>query len=271
MDGRFVAYEQRLASAYKDIYLRDLLTGSTTLVSTNVLATPDNGGNGNSYSPQISYDGRYVVFASQASNLVSDDTNRIADIFVYDRAQGVTLLVSRSPQTGGPADGLSTAPVLAPDGRTVVFVSFASDLASGDFNHTRDIYVLRLGGPDTDADGMDDDWEMAYFNILSRDGTGDFDGDGWTDLQEFRAGTDPTDRGSILRVLTIDSLDGRTRTILWTAQPGRAYRVQFKRDVMDADWVDLPGIVTATGTTGSKEDTSAVGQLRRFYRVVLEL
>src|SRR5206468_10404748 len=135
--------------------------------------------------------------------------------------------------TCGVADGLSTAPVLAQDGRTVVFVSFASDLVSGDFNHTRDIYLLRLGGPDTDADGLDDDWEMAYFDTLSRDGTGDFDGDGWTDLQEFRGGTDPTDRGSILRVLTIDSIDGRTRTILCTAHPGRSYRVQFKRDVPD--------------------------------------
>ena len=70
LDGRFVAYERRLPSSYKDIYLRDLLTGLITLVTTNALGTSDIGGNGNSYSPQISYDGRYVVFASQASNLV---------------------------------------------------------------------------------------------------------------------------------------------------------------------------------------------------------
>ncbi len=270
LDGRFLAHE-RLTAFTKDIYLDDLRTGLSVLVSTNVLGSPDIGGNGNSYSPQISSDGRYVVFASRADNLVSDDTNHTTDIFVYDRAQRATLLVSRGSQTGGPANALSTLPVLAPDGRTIVFASFASDLAPGDFSTARDIYVLRLGGPDTDADGLDDEWEMAYFDTLSRDGTGDFDGDGSTDLQEFRAGTDPTDRASILRVLTIDSLDGSSRTILWTAQPGRSYRVQFKRDVTDPDWTDLPGIVSSTGTTGSKEDTSAVGEVRRFYRVVLEL
>jgi hypothetical protein len=44
---------------------------------------------------------------------------------------------------------------------------------------------------DTDGDGMDDTWEIANFGDLSRDGTGDFDGDGLTDLEEFLYGTDP--------------------------------------------------------------------------------
>jgi hypothetical protein len=60
--------------------------------------------------------------------------------------------------------------------------------------------VLRLG---LDGDGMDDDWEMAHFGTLDRDGTGDFDGDGHTDLEEFLAGTDPTNSGSILRAMLL--------------------------------------------------------------------
>src|SRR6266581_44881 len=50
------------------------------------------------------------------------------------------------------------------DGRSVIFESFASDLAANDFNETKDIFLLRLGHNDSDNDGLDDDWEMAYFN-----------------------------------------------------------------------------------------------------------
>jgi len=82
-------------------------------------------------------------------------------------------------------------PVLGGDGRTVLFQSFASDLVAQDFNNNRDIFVLRLGSGDSDGDGLDDDWELAYFGTLARDGTGDFDGGGQTDLAEYRAGTNP--------------------------------------------------------------------------------
>src|SRR5207245_10734441 len=117
--------------------------------------------------------------------------------------------------------------VLGPDGRTRVSQIFASDLVAVDFNDRRDVFVLKLGGIDADHDGMDDDWEMAYFGTLARDGTGDFDGDGMTDLQEFLAGTDPTNGGSVLRVMTLTSVRGVGTAILWSAVEGRAYRVQL--------------------------------------------
>src|SRR5260370_18505648 len=47
--------------------------------------------------------------------------------------------------------------------------------------------------------------------------TGDFDGDGVTDLQEFLAGTDPTNRGSVLRVMTLTCVYGGSAAILWSA------------------------------------------------------
>src|SRR5206468_7498342 len=130
-----------------------------------------------------------------------------SDIFVRDRVSGTTILMSLNLQGTGSGNGSSTKPALGADGRTVVFQSVANDLVPRDYNDRRDVFVLRLGGGDTDEDGMDDDWEMAYFGALSRDGTGDFDGDGQTDLQEFLAGTDPTNIGSTLRVLTL-SLSG---------------------------------------------------------------
>src|SRR6185369_8554002 len=117
--------------------------------------------------------------------------------------------------------------LLAADGRTVVFQSFANDLIAGDFNDRRDIFVLRLGGADSDGDGLDDDWEMTYFGDLSRDGTGDFDHDGQSDREEFLAGTNPTNDASLLRVLTLTGLGGGNTRLLWSAVPGRTYRAQF--------------------------------------------
>jgi hypothetical protein len=110
---------------------------------------------------------------------------------------------------------------------------------------------------------------MAYFSTLARDGSGDFDNDGQTDLQEFRAGTDPANDASILRVLTLTALGGGGKTILWSATPGRMYQVQFKTSVEDAQWSDLPGLVTAAGTTASIADTMGSGDSHRFYRVTL--
>src|SRR5207244_9334622 len=126
------------------------------------------------------------------------------------------------------------------------FQSFASDLIAGDFNERRDIFVLHLGGTDSDGDGLDDDWEMTYFGDLSRDGRGDFDRDGQTDREEFLAGTNPTNDASLLRVLTLMGLNGGSARLLWSAVPGRTYRVQFKDSVSDPQWTDLSGDITAT-------------------------
>ena len=52
---------------------------------------------------------------------------------------------------------------------------------------------------DSDHDGLPDDWEMKYFGTLDRDGTGDYDGDGISDLDEYRNGTDPR-RPDVLRL-----------------------------------------------------------------------
>jgi hypothetical protein len=159
--------------------------------------------------------------------------------------------------------------VLAADGRTVVFQSFASDLVPGDYNDRRDVFVLRLGGPDTDKDGMDDDWEMVYFGTLARDGTGDFDGDGQTDAQEFQAGTDPTNTNSVLRVLTLTPLGGGSTRVIWSAAPGKRYQVQFKDNLSDSGWTILPGVTIPSGTTASMADNAVGVGDRRFYRVIL--
>ena len=96
-------------------------------------------GGGNS----VSSNGRYVVFASDAANIVPNDTNQASDVFRLDRQSGNIELVSVSG-SGGPANGPSFSPSISDDGMTVAFVSDASDLAPIDQNGRRDIFFRDL-------------------------------------------------------------------------------------------------------------------------------
>ena len=103
-----------------DVFVYDRATGSNILVS---VGSDGNAGlGGDSYSPSISADGRYVVFVSWATNLVAGDTNGVADIFLRDIQQGTNMLVSAGTNGGNLATGDASYPVISADGRHVVFL-----------------------------------------------------------------------------------------------------------------------------------------------------
>lgn len=120
---------------------------------------------------------------------------------------------------------------------------------------------------DSDNDGMADSWETTYFGNLSRNGQGDFDGDGLSDLAEFLAGTLPNNPGSVLRMERTVTNNLVQTTVSWLSVSGKVYRVQYKNSLADPGWNDLAGDVTATGSSASKTDTTSTGQPQRFYRV----
>lgn len=100
---------------------------------------------GDSREPTVSGDGRLVAFASSASNLDAADGNgEFQDVFLHDRATGVTRLVSLTP-AGASGNGPSVAPHLSADGRVLVFVSAAPDLVEGDGNGALDVFVTEVG------------------------------------------------------------------------------------------------------------------------------
>ncbi|WP_123927735.1 S-layer homology domain-containing protein [Thermodesulfitimonas autotrophica] len=103
-----------------------------------------NGGaeaNGDSYHPSISADGRYVAFTSDADNLVAGDTNRVADVFVYDRETRRIERVSVA-DSGQQGNGSSYLPSISANGRYVAFVSEADNLVAGDKNRKPDVFVF---------------------------------------------------------------------------------------------------------------------------------
>jgi Tol biopolymer transport system component len=262
-NGRFVVYVDRSSQGPRQIHLKDMQTGLDRLVSATSSGV---GGNGHSTNPLITADGRFIVFESLASDLVANDNNNAADIFVADRFLRTVLLLTINTFGTGSANGPSSKPVLSADGRKLVFQSLASDLITGDYNDRRDVFIATLSMPDSDGDGMDDDYEITYFDDLSRDGAGDYDADGQTDYEEFIAGTNPRDDASILRVISISASDATVRQLIWSSVAGRHYAVQYKDSLGDS-WSNLAGVVTANSTTATKTDSAAA--LHRFYRVVV--
>lgn len=143
-DGQVVAF-QSFSSALvagdtngtKDVFVHDRLTGATTRVSVSSSGAEGNGLSGsaqiNDFADErtLSADGRFVVFQSEAFNLVPGDSNARDDVFVHDRETGFTTRASLD-SAFGQGDGHSHAPALSASGRWVAFESNANDLVDGD-------------------------------------------------------------------------------------------------------------------------------------------
>lgn len=142
-DGRYVSFRSLATnlvpgdSPIPDIYVRDLLKGTTTRVS---VSSDGTAANQPSEVGAISADGRFISFQSMATNLVPGDSNNANDIFVHDRTTGVTTLVSKATD-GTQGDGPSWVAAISGDGQRVVFDSIATNLVAGDTNLRKDVFV----------------------------------------------------------------------------------------------------------------------------------
>lgn len=149
-DGRYVTFSSSASTlvpgdqnGLEDLFVFDRDAGTTAMVS----RTP--GGNepdGASYGGAISADGRYVTYTSEADDLTTDDFNGRSDVFVTDRTDGVTRLISRSSD-GMQGNDRSVGPSISADGRSIAYGSTASNLIAGDTNGTEDVFVTnRVSG-----------------------------------------------------------------------------------------------------------------------------
>jgi Tol biopolymer transport system component len=111
-----------------DLYVRDLATGGISQVTINAAGTDGGLGSSGSFSP----DGTKVVFASNGSTLVANDTNGHGDVFLRDLSAGTTTLLSPNAAGTGSAGDSSFAPLFNGDGTEVVFTSWADDLGPKD-------------------------------------------------------------------------------------------------------------------------------------------
>jgi len=150
-DGRFVAFystADNLSDAdnnmWTNVFVRDLQGNTTSLVSRETGTAAMNGADDNSFSPQISGDGRFVAFSSYGDNLSADDVGTDSlDGFVRDTQANTTSLVSRQSGTTAMngANGTSAVSSISGDGRFVAFRSDADNLSADDDNNFDNVFV----------------------------------------------------------------------------------------------------------------------------------
>lgn len=273
-DGRRAAWSDARSGGVqgpRDVWVRDLTAGTTTLVSVNVDGT--GGGNGPSSAPFFSADGRFVAFQSDASNLVANDNNNSTDVFVRDLQKGTTTLVSANFSGSGSgnsfsslgatptsygyrADGLATDTVFSPDGRYVVFTSNATDLVTSPSIHQQE-----NGGTDVYLR----DLQTGTTTLVSVSGDGARNGDGpsgggvltpdgrfvafWSQATNLASGTN-----AAVHVFVRDLRSGTT-TLVSVAADGSAGTADRAPPSISTDgrfvgFTSTAGNLTAQGTGG---------------------
>jgi Tol biopolymer transport system component len=146
-NGRVIAFQSLASNLISgdnngelDIFLHDLWLGTTRCASVDVQGVM---GNGKSGQPTLSDDGLWLVFASDATNLVPGDTNDARDLFLRDLVSGSIERITMAPD-GAQANGGSDHPALSLDARHVAFGSVASNLILDDTNGYTDAFVYDL-------------------------------------------------------------------------------------------------------------------------------
>ena len=149
------------------------LATTAALRADEAVFVPGGEGDAPSLNAAISTDGRFVAFASDATNLVSDDDNAARDVFLHDTQTGDTIRVSLA-HDGTDADGPSDWPALSADGRFVAYQSFASNILLIDNNMEPDIFVYDRQSGQTERASLTSGGQPAagasYEPALSADG-----------------------------------------------------------------------------------------------------
>lgn len=160
-DGRFVVFLSDSpdlvpgdTNGATDVFVRDRQNGLTERVSVSSAGAEallvGEGGNLACYEPAISADGRWVVFASTANNLVEGDVNRSGDVFLRDRENGVTIAVTDPTEQVPPLPNGSDNHLggyyctISGDGRFVAFVSQDPYWVPNDTNNADDVFVYTV-------------------------------------------------------------------------------------------------------------------------------
>ena len=214
-DGRYVVFMSAAANlvpgdtnGIDDVFVHDRQTGATERADVASDGSEANGAPDG--FPQISGDGRYVVFMSAADNLVAGDTNGEPDVFARDRQAGTTERVSVADD-GSQALGFSGYPATSGDGRYMSFMSAADNLVAGDTNGAPDVFVrdrqagtterVSVTGGGGEADGpswyqsVSDDGDVAFVSGAGNLVAGDANGADDVFVRDRQAGT--TERVSV--------------------------------------------------------------------------
>lgn len=208
-DGRFVYYDAYVGGGsstepWWKVYVKDRLLNTTTTISTN--ASNVNADLTSQYA-KTSCDGRFAVFQSAATNLVSGDTNGTYDIYLVDTANGHTI---KSLTAGG--DAMSTNPQISCDGNYVLYNSSATNLISGGTHNTSAVYLYDVANETTELiskNSSGDQIDNAGFNNQSSS----ISADGRSVVFSAYVNNGVTSTSKSYQVFVRDRQSGTTKTI----------------------------------------------------------
>ena len=184
-DGRFIAFMSgannlvegdtqicyvNYLNTCTDIFIYDRINHQTIIASKSSASI---NGNGNSNYPSISGDGRFIAFVSESDNLVNNDTNGFADIFVHDVMTNQTTRVSVASD-GTQANGASDDPSISSDGRYIAFLSYSSNLVNNNTNGTYNVFLHDMQTHETTLISIRDDGAGMSGDMPTISSTGNF-------------------------------------------------------------------------------------------------
>jgi Tol biopolymer transport system component len=241
--------------------ITDLLLVSRTTQLTSIVSAAENGGkaNGSSFGGRFSPMNDYIVFASRASNLIDRDLNNVSDIFLHDLRTGSTLLASHGWKSRTPANRISGEARFSEDGKSILFLSFASDLVESGDNEHQNIFASVLPPMDSDNDQLSDAWEISRFGDLSKTASTDEDGDRLSNLGEMLAGTDPLNSQSTLSLHI--SRNGSDLVRIRSLASGRfPFDLEYCTNLTGNVWMPI-------SAAGIDFLDTATNSAARFYRI----
>ncbi|MGI9086369.1 MAG: hypothetical protein ACR2HH_01290 [Chthoniobacterales bacterium] len=154
---------------------------------------------------------------------------------------------------------------IVPTGYAIAATATSSNGNTSEFSGTT------IVPPPSDSDGLPDQWMLAHFGhvtpLTGEHANEDKDGDGFTNLQEFRAGTNPNSVTGRFQFTAI-ARSGNDRVLAFASVAGKTYRIDYKDDLLAATWILLEDQVSAIGSSTQITDSGAGP--RRFYRTVIE-
>lgn len=222
-DGKLVAFSSSATNlvvgdtnGVGDLFLRDIDAGTTDRISVDVNGNQSDGSSG---SPALSESGRYVVFASNAANLVAGDSNGMSDVFWRDNDTGEIKRVSVSG-AGSEGNGASGAPAVSSDGRYVAFSSSATNLVPSDANGAADIFLHdTVAGTTVRVNLGEFESEANFFTL----GLPSVSGDGrFVAFSSLASNLVPDDTNSALDVFVRDVVAGETKRVSLSAVGGES-------------------------------------------------